>query len=216
MKQLIVLQEPGEKAEFFQQLENGLYLSNGCKVLLTKNLKPEAGLANGTTGFTMDTIWEESVTDENISDATKSFHWIDFGSDYKGESFFPNIPERRGWFPIFSVLCSNHEAAAGGGGSKGYRTLSRAMIPLKLAWAWTIHKAQGQTIRGKIVLELGDHERTIGLSYVAFSRATKLSNIGIDGGLSRPRLMYVISKKISLQCRIEANKLLDEFGDTTE
>ena len=63
---------------------------------ITKNLKPEAGLANSTTSSAMDIVWEELVTDKNISDVTKLFKWIDFGSDYKGESFFPNIPEQRG------------------------------------------------------------------------------------------------------------------------
>jgi len=67
------------------------------------------------------------------------------------------------------------------------------MIPLKLAWAWTIHKAQGQTMKEKIVLNLGDKELIARLSYVAFSRATKLSNIGINGGCTREKLMEEIA-----------------------
>ena len=73
------------------------------------------------------------------------------------------------------------------------------MIPLRLSWAITIHKAQGQTIPGNVVVCLGDSENTLGLSYVAFSRVTKLQNIGIDGGVPSDRLMKKISCLPSLK-----------------
>ena len=69
--------------------------------------------------------------------------------------------------------------------------------PLRLAWAWTIWKAQGQTIRTKIVLVLGKLERECGLSYVAFSRATKLTDIGIDGGVNADRLTTRIKNQVN-------------------
>ena len=31
------------------------------------------------------------------------FVWVDFGEDYTGPSFFPNSPNRKGWFPIHLV-----------------------------------------------------------------------------------------------------------------
>jgi len=204
-----------KKSDFFQQLENIVYLSIDAKVLLTKNLKPESGLANGSTGYVKAFVWDDTVTDEDISDATKMYVWVDFGDEYTGESFFPSNPDdRSGWFPIFSYQCNNHEPSSGG--NTGYTMLSRAMLPLKLAWAWTIHKAQGQTIRGKIVLDLGKDERTVGSSYVAFSRATKLSNIGVSGGLPSTRLMEVLSRKKSLQRRKEADVVLDHFAEETK
>ena len=36
---------------------------------------------------------------------------------------------------------------------------SRKMLPIRLSWALTIWKAQGQTIRTKIVLHLGKDEK---------------------------------------------------------
>ena len=65
---------------------------------------------------------------------------------------------------------------------------SRAVIPFRLAWVWIIHKYQGQTIWTKIVLTLGNKDMAHGLTYVAISRATRVSNIGIRGGLTFARI----------------------------
>lgn len=45
---------------------------------------------------------------------------------------------------------------------------SRLQIPLKLAWAVTIHKAQGLTLN-KVVIDIGKKEFSSGLTYVACS-----------------------------------------------
>ena len=45
----------------------------------------------------------------------------------------------------------------------------RQQLPLKLAWALTIHKSQCLTLP-KAVIDLGKSERTPGISYVAISR----------------------------------------------
>ena len=80
------------------------------------------------------------------------------------------------------------------------------MIPLRLAWAWTIHKSQGQTIRNKIVLALGKKEMDHGLTYVAISRATRASNIGIRDGLTFER----ISSHLASMKKVKFRKLEDE------
>jgi len=200
-------------SDYFQQLVNHEYYSVSSKVLLTKNLKPELGLANGTTGKVIDIVWKEGTTDQQISDASNLFLWVDFGDQYKGESFFESFPERHGWFPIFAYECTNFEVNRTGTGTTH---LSRSMLPLKLSWAWTIHKAQGQTIPGLIVLQLGSDEMTVGLSYVGFSRCVTFSSIGIDGGVSAERLMAKISEKSSLKARMIADARLDKYAGRTE
>ena len=46
---------------------------------------------------------------------------------------------------------------------------SRTQFPLRLAYALTIHKSQGQTI-SKAVIDIGRVEKSLGMSFVAFSR----------------------------------------------
>eukprot|EP00978_Attheya_sp_CCMP212_P032932 scaffold130540_cov67-Attheya_sp.AAC.3 len=55
----------------------------------------------------------------------------------------------------------------------------RSILPLTTVWAFTIWKSQGQTFTGKVVLNVSDHERDHGLTYVAFSHASRFSNIGL-------------------------------------
>jgi hypothetical protein len=50
-------------------------------------------------------------------------------------------------------------------------------MPLKLAWAMTIHKAQGQTVEGPMWLDLGNGIWSGGQTYVALSRVRKLDQI---------------------------------------
>jgi len=52
-------------------------------------------------------------------------------------------------------------------------------LPMKLAWALTTHKCQGQTFFNKVHLELETKSFAHGLLYVALSRATKLDNLTI-------------------------------------
>ena len=80
------------------------------------------------------------------------------------------------------------------------------MFPLRLCWAWTIWKAQGQTIRGKVSISLGRGEKEHGLSYVAMSRVTKFSDIGIYDGITANRLCRSIKKHKKMAPRINAEK----------
>ena len=139
-------------------------------------------------------VWNSTATDETIYDAANLFVWIDFGEQYSGPSFFEEDESRKGWFPFFAI-----HTKATDSGSRGFKFHERIMLPLKLSWAWTIHKAQGQTIRDKVILDLGKQEMSLVLLYVVFSRATRLSNIGIVGGITKERLTTVIQKKAGLK-----------------
>ena len=55
----------------------------------------------------------------------------------------------------------------------------RQQLPLRLAWALTIHKSQGLTLP-KAWIDIGKSERTAGVSYVAISRVKSLASCVIE------------------------------------
>jgi ATP-dependent DNA helicase PIF1 len=70
-------------------------------------------------------------------------------------------------------------------------TSSFTQLPLKLAWAVTIHKAQGQTL-GSVIIDLAEGAFAHGQTYVALSRCVSLSGVY----LARPiRLKDIIVDK---------------------
>ncbi len=56
---------------------------------------------------------------------------------------------------------------------------NRKQHPIRLAYALTIHKSQGQTLV-KVVIDLGKNERSLGLAFVALSRVKKFNDFLIQ------------------------------------
>jgi ATP-dependent DNA helicase PIF1 len=56
-------------------------------------------------------------------------------------------------------------------------------FPLRLAWAVTIHKAQGKTLEAAVI-DLGPRAFAPGQTYVAFSRLTSLEGLYLRRPLS--------------------------------
>ena len=96
----------------------------------------------------------------------------------------PIIPVRRNWSSS-GVQCS------------------RLQLPLKLAWAVTIHKSQGLTLN-KVVIDVGK-KFSCGLSFVAFSRVRKLRDI-----LFMPPFPLQRLKSIANSRRLEERKEEDQ------
>ena len=89
------------------------------------------------------------------------------------------------------------------------------MFPLKPCWAWTVWKAQGQTIRSKIVANISEIEKEHGLTYTAFSRATRLTDIRLLNGITRNRLTIKIANQAKMEPRKKEERRLDRLVTST-
>jgi ATP-dependent exoDNAse (exonuclease V) alpha subunit len=90
-------------------------------------------------------------------------------------------PLENGW-PGIPVCPETHrwETAQG-------ETRSRTQLPLRLAWAVTIHKSQGLTL-DMVVIDLEDSDFSLGLSYVAISRVKTLGGLLFQADFGPARL----------------------------
>ena len=81
---------------------------------------------------------------------------------------------------------------------------SRLQLPLKLAWAVTIHKSQGLTL-DKVVIDVGKREFSTGLTFVACSRVRQLQDL-----LFSPPFPYQRLSSLFNSCRIKERKQEDQ------
>ena len=192
----------------FNGLASSMYVCVGAKVVLTKNYL-QVGLSNGSTGIVTELFYDETKPAPGLP----KLIFVDFGTEYAGDSFFPNNDSRKGWFPVYPVV--NKCYTANRRGSDGYTENSRTMLPLKLCWAWTGWKVQGMTIPRSIVVHLDKTEADHGITYVMFSRVRKFSDIGIKDGIDKKRLCDVIRKQGKMKRRINEETRLKMLADAT-
>lgn len=169
-------------------LEAALYICKGARVMLTMNLWPSVGLCNGTTGVVLDIIYATNHQPPDLPIAV-----IVKFDDYTGPSFstIPNC------VPIPPITASINACNS---------VHERQQIPLRLAWALTIHKSQGLTL-DKAWIDIGKKETTLGLTYVAISRVRNLSSLVIEP-ITFQRLLE-IKKKEMLRYRLNEEKRLE-------
>ncbi len=88
----------------------------------------------------------------------------------------------------------------------------RQQLPLRLAWALTIHKSPDLTLP-KAWIYIGKSERTAGVSYVAISRVKTLASCVIEP-MTYKRLTSLKSSA-NVQYRLEEENRLDQLAQTT-
>jgi hypothetical protein len=147
------------------------------------------GLTNGASGIIRDIIYPLDRTPDSLPSALL----IEF-IDYIGPKFFSNESLRKNWIPISPFSAYSQVLNS-----------TRKQVPIRLAYAMTIHKSQGQTL-DMAVIDLGSKETQLGLTYVALSRLRHINNLLIQP-FTFERLEK-IKKSESLPPRIHEEKRL--------
>ncbi|XP_059073343.1 uncharacterized protein LOC131874120 [Cryptomeria japonica] len=133
-------------------LDLELLISKNSRVMLTSNLWIQVGLVNGALGYVRKIVYKPGSAPPD----PPTYVMVEF-DNYSGLPFEDHHPNT---IPITT-------------NQKG-RTLQ---LPLRLAWALTIHKSQGLTLP-KVTIDIGPRERT-GLTFVALSRVKSLEGLRI-------------------------------------
>ena len=156
------------------------------------NLWADVGLCNGATGAVLDFFYANNQQPPDLPVAA-----IVKFDDCKGTVINDSIPACVPICPItvtFDLLDGIHE---------------RQQVPLKLAWATTIHESQGLTL-SKAWIDIGKAEKTAGISYVAISTVKTLSSC-ITEPMTFERLTS-LKKSINLKYRLEEEIRLEQLA----
>ena len=176
-------------------LEPCVFLAKGAQVMLTMNFWTDVGLCNGATGTVIDFIYADNHQPPDLPQAV-----IVKFDKYKGPSTSKSISL---CVPIYSIIVTSQSLD---------RMHERQPLPLKLAWAITIHKSQGLALP-KAWIDIGQTEKTAGISYVAISRVKTLGSCIIEP-MTFERLKG-LRKPAKLKYRLEEEKRLDELAQET-
>ncbi|KAL1974029.1 hypothetical protein VTN31DRAFT_5589 [Thermomyces dupontii] len=139
-----------------------LCLSLRCQFMLTENIWVERGLVNGAIGTLEDIVWPPDTVDPRSQQPMALLihfpgcNGRPLSISEEGKPLVPVFPSRR------EFLHNNVEC-------------SRCRFPVTIAYAITVHKAQGITVP-RAVLNITDREFSTGLQYVAISRVKTLDD----------------------------------------
>jgi len=148
---------------------------------------------NATTGVVEDIIWPAGSSRSELPIAV-----LVSCKTYTGPTLWCTEP--RPGFPV-TPLKTTFELNG--------KTVSRTQLPLRLAWAVTIHKSQGLTL-DRIKVGLGKKEFSTGLTFVALSRVKTPDSIMIIDRLDFSRVQKLGGKHLQYRfddyaCRYPRN-----------
>ncbi|GMH65264.1 hypothetical protein TrRE_jg7594 [Triparma retinervis] len=175
---------------------SSLKLKVGAQVVLTVN-RPSLGLVNGSRGVVVGLAQKHKIY-EGDKEA--------FGVA-AGEYDLPLVQWDDGQVsPVKPSVFYQRLAQEG--------SVNRTQVPLKLAWALTVHKSQGMTL-SQVTLLLADAFE-FGQAYVALSRCTSLAGMWLSGPDITAKAIKAHPDVILFYARLEeeARKRKDEgiFG----
>ena len=145
-----------------------LRLKVGTKFVLLSNLDLKAGLVNGTQGGVVKFIntegWEAKISVDWTEVKTQMVHIF----QTKAGCYCPVVRFANGMTKtIFPAYLASLR-----GPSRRRCLVGRTQIPIKLAWALSIHKSQGMTLENVMVSR--KHLFANGQLYIGLSRITTI------------------------------------------
>ena len=146
-------------------LESEIELAEGARVMLTTNLDVLDGLCNGVTGIVRAILPND--TNNQPSAVYVQFDNARCGANARRKSPLPNEYAN-------CVVIKPHQESIEVSDKSGRQTRTRKQYPLKLAWAVTMHKVQGQTTENAVV---SLNKTRACMAYVAISRVTNLNGL---------------------------------------
>jgi len=151
-----------------------LHLRKGAQVMLLTNKHTEYKLVNGSRGVIIgfsDDNDKKRLTELEKADKTPEVEKQvkDLKIQLEGSSHLPIVKFKSGGTLVIDYHAWESDEIKG---------LQREQIPLRLAYAVTIHKAQGATLDCALV-DIGDNTFEYGQAYVALSRVKSLDSLYI-------------------------------------
>ena len=148
--------------------------------MLTRNLWTAHGLVNGSRGIVRAMGLSTAETAHQTVPSMKmvSFPAYTGPTHWRTESGSPLVPVT----PMVTRW-------TGPGG----QPCTRRQIPLRLAYAITVHKSQGMTL-DRAILDLGESDQSRGLTFVAISRVRHLQDLAFRPGFDYHRLQAIAGK----------------------
>ncbi len=152
----------GASSELAKNTPVQIILAVNADIIITKNIWPEAGLINGTFG----TIWEV-IYAKNTAPPDLPIALLVQIPSFRGKSFIDEVPNIVPIVPVTSKFQFGEQEL----------DCTRTQLPVMLAYALTVHKAQGSTLP-KAVVDLGPTEPSIapGLAFVSLSRCRSIND----------------------------------------
>ncbi|CAF1066323.1 unnamed protein product [Brachionus calyciflorus] len=176
-------------------LSNSIYTCINSKITLTNNLWTSRGLVNSANGIIRDIIVPIGYTRGDLPETL-----IIEVEDYDGPQFFDDL-DKHNYIPINPISIFAKQASG-----------TRTQLPIRLGYAMTIHKSQGQTLK-KAVIDLGNSEISLGLTFVALSRLKNINDFLIVA-FPFDRLTK-IRKSTCLQPRLDEEERLIQLKNKT-
>ena len=164
--------------------------------MLTKNIWQTKGLYNGALGTVRGIVYADGALPPSLP----RFVLVEF-NDYRG----PRIDPAHNIVPIVPQTIQFDART-------GKPEASREQLPLVLGWAMTIHKSQGLTL-SHVVLDLGENEMNVGISYVGCSRVKSYKGLAFTNSFPWARMEKINNSEPLKNVKDELERLLALIPD---